>query len=1142
MSEPDPQQVRIDALFLSAIELSAEDRAGFLSKECVHDLPEVREGVEVLLRAHDQAEAETSFRDPSPLPGVQELGRQALRDPMLGKMVGVYELKRRIGRGGFGTVYLAERTTDYRQKVAVKLIRLDLVTEERIVDRFQLEREALASVQHNNIARLLDGGTTDEGYPYFVMEYIDGLPITEHCDQHRLDVEQRLQLFARVCDAVDHAHDLGYIHRDIKPSNVLVAPDGDPKLLDFGIAKLVDSRSRAQLVSLTEDGVPGTPEFASPEQVSGDRNRVGVRSDVYSLGVLLYQLVTGHYPYDLHKSVLAEVQRVICEEDPQRPSDVVLRDVESFSHGDSTARLSAEKLCEVRQTTPIRLQRRLRGDFENICFKALEKDPGRRYQSPRDLSDDVRRFLGREPVLAKKLTSVQRAWRWCRRNAGTATLVGCLALSVLTLAIAGPLVAWHQHHLLNENWSLAVEAQSRLARFLSAQATGNQGEHPQRSVLLALKSMDVVDTAHGEEALRSALANIGGTPFKGDACISAVGITEGRSLVTLNRLGAVRKRAIEGDRSAPTDLAQVGKHYVSAMSDNGRWLFCVRPDGVARAWDLEQPKSPRRLDIGNLGKVGAAAISNNGVLALAGASRQVLVWDLKRSFKSPTHTLEHNSIPIALAISRDGSRLVSTTPRAAWCWTLSEDVTRVNFTFEGNVALSGQPVDVAISGNADIAAVCSREQTLIWDFGSKAEIGATVTHSGRVVGVELDESGKHLFAVSNNEVFVWRHEDDHVRQLDTLLGHDADVTSLVVLEEAGVIATGSLDHGTRIWGFPVESEELSHHTIPRSLSAHKTRVSGLAFCNGSTLATASQDATVRFWNWEELTKLSPLPASLSKSEALYNDRQPITAFAISANSKHLVTVAPDGLRQSSLNESGSEFLRKLAGDGRQPTAVGVLNDGTIIAGFEHGRVSRWSLNADTSTDIPCGFGDQVAQIRILPDETLMVASSFDGQVVIVDVNSQFNVRSTYQHIDDVYDVDVSADGRWLVAACADGNAYLRDLSSSSENPKLLGDHQSMVTAVTISDDGSVVVSASEDQQLRLWRIGHTENPVILPAVSNYVGESLNISPDGKWVIAGLGDGQIHCHPLDISDLGDIARFAVGRDWTQVESEMFLVGE
>jgi serine/threonine-protein kinase len=400
---------RIEALFDEAAALPAGERPAFLSRACGADL-ELRAEVESLLAADEQADgflAEPVVSGATPPVS------------LAGRLVGVYRVESKLGEGGMSTVYLAVRADDaYHKKVALKVLgygaeRTDLSA------RFRAERQILASLDHPGIARLLDGGTTEDGRPYLVMEYIEGLPLDRYCDEHRLGLEARIDLVLQVCAAVQYAHQNLVVHRDIKPSNILVAADGVPRLLDFGIAKLLEG---AELPGTLDPTLTGqrlmTPQYASPEQVQG--GAITTATDVYSLGVLLYVLLTGRLPYRVPGSGADALQRAVVEQDPDRPSTAVARATREEGPRPSE-RVAGETptqdaLSAARGLRPPQHRRKLRGDLDNIVLTALRKEPERRYASVGHLSEDLRRYREQLPVAARPATLGYRVRKFVGRH------------------------------------------------------------------------------------------------------------------------------------------------------------------------------------------------------------------------------------------------------------------------------------------------------------------------------------------------------------------------------------------------------------------------------------------------------------------------------------------------------------------------------------------------------------------------------------------------------------------------------------------------------------------------------------------------------------------------------------------------------
>jgi serine/threonine protein kinase len=431
---------QIRACYEAALALEPAAREAFLDRECLGD-ENIRPEVERLLSARERAPGFLA----DPLLGAAPRAADPIVNPaqgMEGRQLHAYRLIREIGQGGMGSVYLAERVDGaYTKQVAIKLVRPGMNSAE-ILERFRREREILASLDHPNIARLIDGGSTEEGVPYFVMEFVEGQPINRWCDDRKLNVSQRLELFRKVCDAVQYAHQHLVVHRDLKPGNILVTAGGEVKLLDFGIAKLVGPEPTGELSATVTMTRLMTPQYASPEQVKGDA--ISTLTDVYSLGVVLYELLTGHRPYHLLRAAMHEMARVIAEEEPTRPSDIVATTEEKFEGEQGKQPITPQTVSEVREGALNRLRKRLQGDLDSILLTALRKEPTRRYSSVESFSEDLRRHLENRPVSAREDSLLYRATRFVHRHPiGVATgvamavfLAGALLTALWQLRIA----------------------------------------------------------------------------------------------------------------------------------------------------------------------------------------------------------------------------------------------------------------------------------------------------------------------------------------------------------------------------------------------------------------------------------------------------------------------------------------------------------------------------------------------------------------------------------------------------------------------------------------------------------------------------------------------------------------------------------
>jgi len=506
---------REQEIFAEALDIPLNEREAYLDSACLGDT-DLRAQVDSLLRAMDQAGKQGFFENPTG--GASGATKQDTgsgpthEEERPGAVIGKYKIIDRIGEGGFGSVYRAEQTEPMTREVALKIIKLGMDTRQ-VISRFEAERQTLALMDHPGIATVYDAGATKSGRPFFVMELVRGLPITDFCDRHRLSILERLSLFLGVCAAVQHAHQKGIIHRDIKPSNVLVADQDNrtaPKVIDFGIAKATEAGNSTPAIHTEARQLVGTPNYMSPEQAGISQKDIDTRSDVYSLGVLLYELLTGGTPIDSTTQTPSgydEIQRMIREVTPPKPSTRL-----------STSE-TATDIAQHRHTDPKKLQQEIRGDLDWIVMKAIEKDRDRRYETVNALAADIGRYLNNEPIVARPPSGAYKFRKFVQRNKGQ-VFAGTALLGVLLLGIAG--TTWGMIWALDEREKARLATEDELAAQIiatnAAEQAASEAERATREaetaeelsrffVMDVLSAADPARTENKELTVREALVN-----------------------------------------------------------------------------------------------------------------------------------------------------------------------------------------------------------------------------------------------------------------------------------------------------------------------------------------------------------------------------------------------------------------------------------------------------------------------------------------------------------------------------------------------------------------------------------------------------------------------------------------------------------
>jgi WD40 repeat protein/serine/threonine protein kinase len=1093
---PDPD--RAEEVFVQAVARTDPDgRLRYLNDACGADAA-LRARVDALLAAHDDAGTFLVSADRT---------AEARFAETTGTTIGRYKLLEQIGEGGMGVVFMAEQRHPVHRRVALKIIKPGMDTRQ-VIARFEAERQALALMEHPNIARVLEAGTTDAGRPYFVMELVKGLPITRYCDENKLSTRQRLALFVLVCQAVQHAHLKGIIHRDLKPTNVLVSVTDDekpvPKVIDFGIAKATAGQSLTDRTLFTEfRQLVGTPLYMSPEQAETSALLdVDTRSDVYALGVVLYELLTGTTPFDkqrLARAASEEVRRIIREEEPPRPSTRI------STLGPALTVVSAQRQTDAKKLGPI-----VRGELDWIVMRALEKDRRRRYETASDLAQDVERYLQDQPVEAcppSKLYRLRKRVRKYRVPLGVGTalvllLLGLGGFSYYRIARANRLAEQRAREAI----SAKRETELLLARSLVDQADAIEmtgGARRSRAIYAqAAKALaDLgVSTLPADLGLHESynghpppLMELSG---HGDAILSAAFCPDGRHALTASEDETLKYWDLRTGTVVHTLSGHKRWVIGCAVSPDGNRALSAGDDGTVRLWDLKAGRELKTLR-GHTGPVRVVAFTSDGKRAISGgADKTARLWDLDTG--ETTRVFEHDDTVAAVAISADDRRVLVGTnllrgARQAVLWDV--DSGRLLHAFQ--TPNGARSVAILPDGRrAVMGGFFSGVRLVDVESGKFLKMLANTTNS--CIALVPSRDGRRLLTgAADGSVCI--REIDSDTEVGGMVESNESIRAVAFSPDERLVLAGGIDRVLRVWP-ATRSAELVVPALPgiKWLQGAKFSDDGLLLYASTHLGFILDAATGM-----ALRRSGPV------------DRSAAAEFA--ADAATLITIDKFGV-----TVADADSFQPLC-QFNVPTGIPFWFGGSrsrVIVSTTGGEVTLWDARSGRLLHNLANEGDAVrcviskdgeTAVTQMPSSPLRIWNTSDGSEI-----ARVPVSAT------VVAMAYAPDDRTVLAGCENGVIHVIGLQPPRETVRLSG-HSSAIEGVSMSADGTLLLSSSNDGSIRLWDVATRRT------IHAFLGAGrparVAIAPDGRrMILTRERPGEVGLLDLSIWNLDRVADY------------------